>query len=348
VTGRILESLPRGRVTALWPVLAALIITAGLFAAAGANPIEAYRLLIDGSIGSPGKFSDTTIVWVPLALAGASLVVTFAAGLWNIGVEGQIVMGAIGASWAAITFSGPGVLVMALGIVSGLVAGALWGGLAGVLKTRGGVHEIFGGLGLDFVAAGLAIYLIIGPWKRDGIASTSGTAPFREEIWFHTIGDTRLTPLAIALAVVGVVGVYILMRGTMFGLRLRAVGRGRDSAARLGVPIERHILAAFLVGGALAGVAGTVQALAFHHKLVPSISGGYGFLGILIVLLAAFRASWVAPIAFFFAAVGVGATQLELRLDLDSSVGGVFTALLVLLVVLAGGWQARRRRSGEA
>jgi ABC-type uncharacterized transport system permease subunit len=138
------------------------------------------------------------------------------------------------------------------------------------------------------------------------------------------------------------------MRGTLFGLRLRAVGQGRESATRLGVSIERNILAAFLVGGGLAGLAGVVQALAFHHKLVPAISGGYGFLGILIVLLAGFRAKWVAPIAFFFAAVGVGATQLELRLELDSSIGGVFTALLVLMIVLAGGWDARRRYSRGA
>ena len=95
-------------------------------------------------------------------------------------------------------------------------------------------------------------------------------------------------------------------------------------------------------GGALAGVAGTVQALAFHHKLVPSVSGGYGFLAILVVLLAGFRAVWTAPIALFFAAVLVGSTQLSLRLDIDSSLAGVMQGMLVLFILLVGGWQARR------
>ena len=140
------------------------------------------------------------------------------------------------------------------------------------------------------------------------------------------------------------------MRGTLFGLKLKAIGNSMRSSARLGVPSNRYMLGAFAVAGALAGLAGTTQAMAFHHKLVPSVSGGFGFLGILVGLLAGCRAGAAAPLALFFAALSVGSSQLELRLDLDSSVGGVIQGTLVLFVLLATGWQRKRAmtRAAEA
>jgi len=330
------------------PVVLAFGVAIVLLQLAGAPPFEALRLLWDGSVGSAVKVSDTLAAWVPLTLAAAGLVITFAAGLWNIGVEGQIVAGAVLATWVAREVPGPGPVLIPTMLLAGVLGGALWALLAGVLKTRGGVNEIFGGLGLDFVASGMAIYLIIGPWKRAGIASTSGTDLFRPEAWLPTVGTAQVPALAIGLTILAVVLVYVLMRGTRFGLRLKAVGRNARSAHLMGIPTERYTLGAFALCGALAGLAGAIQASGVHHKLVPSVSGGYGFLGILVVLLAGFRAAWIAPIAFFFAAVAVGSTQLALRLDLDSSLGGVLQGVLVLLVILAGGVQARRARRARA
>jgi ABC-type uncharacterized transport system permease subunit len=329
----------RGMVIA---VVGAALVVALLLLALGANPFEAFRLLYDGSFGSMTKLSSTLLVWVPLVIASASLVITYSTGLWNIGVEGQIIMGAIFATWAARTVPGPGWVVMIAGIIAGIVGGVLWGLLAGVLKTHGGVNEIFGGLGLYFVALGMTTYLVIGPWAREGVASTSGTDLFDKDVWFPTIGSLSVSWLSLLLAAASITGVYLLMRGTLFGLRLKAIGNSMTSSARLGIPSNLYMLASFAVAGGLAGLAGTTQAMAFHHKLVPAVSGGFGFLGILVVLLAGFRAAPVAPLALFFAALSVGASQLELRLELDSSVGGVIQGILVLFVLLAVGWQRRR------
>ncbi|MDA1239363.1 MAG: ABC transporter permease [Chloroflexi bacterium] len=314
---------------------------------ADAPPLQTLRLLIEGSLGSQQRIGDTLMVWAPLALACAALVVTFTAGLWNIGVEGQIVAGAIAATWVARELSAPPAVVMASMLVAGTAGGAAWAGLLGVLNVRGGVHEIFGGLGLTFVATGAVIYLVLGPWKRAGVASTSGTDLFPREVWFPTMAALRVSPLAVGLGVIAVVGVFLLLRRTRFGLRLRATGQGRAAAARLGVPTERCLMYAFLLSGALAGIAGAVLVGAQHHKLVPSVSGGYGFLGILVVLLASYRIHWAAPIALFFAIIANGSVQLQLRLDLHSSLGGVFQGVLVLAVLLAGGWQMRRARERD-
>ncbi len=145
--------------------------------------------------------------------------------------------------------------------------------------------------------------------------------------------------MGLLLAVAAVLAVWGLLRGSRFGLRLRAVGRNPESAFLLGIGTGRHLVVAFALCGALAGIAGTVQATGFHHKLVPSISGGYGFLAVLVVLLSGFRAAWIAPIALFFAAIQVGSTQLSLRLGIDSSLAGVIQGILVMSVLIVGGLQ---------
>jgi ABC-type uncharacterized transport system permease subunit len=326
---------------------AALAFGIILLLLAGAPPFEALWLLVEGSFGSASKMSATLLAWSPLLLASAGLVVTFAAGLWNIGVEGQVVVGAIAATWVARSLPGPVWVILPATIIAGAIGGLVWALIAGVLKTYGGVHEIFGGLGLDFVAAGLVVYLVLGPWKRTGVASTSGTDIFRDAAWMPEIEalGTGWPVVPVVLGLVGVFLVWLLLRGTRFGLRLKAVGRNPQSSFLLGIPTNGYMLGAFAIGGALAGIAGTVQATGFHHKLVPSISGGYGFLGILVVLLASFSAAWIAPIALFFVAISVGSTQLDLRLGLDSAFGGVLQGIIVLFVMIGGAWSARRGAS---
>jgi simple sugar transport system permease protein len=327
----------------------ALAFAALLIALSGQDPLEAFRLILEGSLGSEAKIADTIMVWVPLTLAATGLIVTFAAGLWNIGIEGQIILGAIGASLVARQVVASPVIVVPLTLLAGIGFGVAWALLVGVLKTRGRVHEIFGGLGLDFVAAGLTVYLVIGPWARPGIASTSGTEPFPREAWLPALESSRLSPLAVAVTISGLVMVWLILRGTRFGLRVKAVGRNPMSARLLGIPTDRYLLVAFGICGALAGLAGAIQATGFHHKLVPSVSGGYGFLGILVVLLAGFRAAYVAPVAAFFAIVAVGSVALTLRLDMDSAIGGVLTGVLVLFALLGNGLRStwERRRGGH-
>lgn len=330
------------------PIGLALLVSVILLAVAGAPPLEAIELIWQGAFGNSSKLGDTLMAWVPLVLASAGLIITFNAGLWNIGIDGQIIAGGIAASWVAREVTGSSVVIVTLAILAGITGGALWALLAGVLKTKGKVNEIFGGLGLFFVASSVAIYLIVGPWKRAGVASTSGTDLFPKEAWLPTLDNSRLSVVALALAVLGVGIVYILMRGTRFGLRLKAVGRNPRSAFLLGIPTNRYMLGAFGICGGLAGAAGAVQAIGFHHKLIPAISGGYGFLAILVVLLVGNRTAWIAPVALFFVALSVGSTQLTLRLNVDSAIGGVVQGILVLFVVLGSGWRARQGRKQRA
>ena len=305
---------------------------------------ETYRLLLTGSLGSKTKFGDTLMVGVPVIIASASLVITFKAGLWNIGVEGQIIAGAVAASFIARELQLPSGILLPVMIFAGAFGGAFWGLLVGLLKVRGGVNEIFGGLGLNFVATGLVVYLIIGPWSRKGIASTSGTEPFRQDAWFPTVEGFRLSPLAVAISLLVVFIVIFVFSRTQFGLKLRAIGLNSDSSYRFGIPTSKYLLLAFILGGAVAGLAGVTQVASIHHRLVPSISGGYGYLGILVVLLAGYRPLLLVPIAFFFSMIAIGSIQWQLRLGLHSSLGGVFQGTLVLSVILISAMRLIRQR----
>ncbi|SLM11399.1 ABC-type uncharacterized transport system, permease component [uncultured spirochete] len=326
-------------------ILFALIVTTGVLFLAKAQPFAAYKYITLGALGSWDVVTNVFVSWVPLLLATSGLLVTFTVGLWNIGIEGQITLGAIFTTWAMRLLEHSGwnpTLILMLAVLAGMLGGALWAMLAGALKTFGGVNEIFGGLGLNFVATALNIWLIFGPWKRPGVASMSGTIPFDRSLWMPIAqGSSRLTPATLVMAIVGILVVYAMIEGTYFGLRLKAVGKNARSAHILGIPTWQYMMSSFAVCGIFAGVAGAVQVTAVYHRLIPSISSGYGYLGLMVAMLVGYRASLAAPVALFFAALNVGSIQLPIVLKLDSSLAGVLQGTLVLFVVLGQGVRSR-------
>ncbi len=161
-------------------IFAALVFTTLVLVLAGAPPLQAYQQMIYGMVGGPGNFpslysiANVIQAWLPLLITTAGLLVTFAAGLWNIGIEGQIIAGAIFTTGLLRAFQDstvPTGLILTLATLAGVLGGVLWASLAGALKTFGGVNEIFGGLGLNFVATAAILWLIYGPWRRPGVAS---------------------------------------------------------------------------------------------------------------------------------------------------------------------------------
>lgn len=334
----------KGRLSGLVFQFLAFILALGfvslILLAAGASPVEAYKNMITGSIGSMRKFAEVLVTFVPLLLVTAGLLITFSAGLWNIGVEGQIVLGAIGTAWVFRQFVDstlPPALIIGLAILGGMIVGALWASLAGALKTFGGVNEIFGGLGLNFVSTALTLYLIFGPWKREGVASMSGTEPFPDQFALPQLPELRISLWALAIALVGIVIVYFILQGTYFGLKLKAVGKNFRAAYLLGIPTWQYSMYSFLICGALAGAAGAIQVAAVYHRLIPSISSGYGYLGLMVAMLINYQAIWAIPVALFFAALNIGSIQLPIVMKLDSSLAGVLQGVLVLFVLLMEG-----------
>jgi len=330
-------------------IVLALLFTTIILVFTGASPIEAFKNIIVGSVGSWGKISDTLVAWVPLLLATTGLLVTFTAGLWNIGIEGQITLGAIFTTFVLRSLQAsalPPAIILILAILAGALGGAFWAAIVGWLKIYGGVNEIFGGLGMNFVATAFTIWLIFDPWKRPGVASMSGTEPFPDALSLPLVAGTRLSLWSLGVGIAGIVLVYIVLNGTYFGLRLKAVGRNGRAAFLIGIPTGRYMMSAFLICGLFAGLAGAVQVTAVYHRLIPSISSGYGFLGLLVGMLVNYQAAWAAPVSFFFAALNIGSIQLPIMMQLDSTLSGVLQGALVLFVLMVDG--VRRRLTGKS
>jgi general nucleoside transport system permease protein len=329
----------------LGAILVSILLLVLLIVVAGESPLSVVAALWNGAFGTFDQMGRVISTLSILLLCASGLVFTFTAGLYNLGIEGQVTVGAIVATWALRSFGAtdpaPGttqVAVIGLSVLAGAVGGMLWGLMAGLLNVYGKVSEIFAGLGLNFVAQGLAIFLIFGPWKRPGVASMSGTEPFNESLWLSTFGKTEATPVGIALAVIAAVLTVIIIRGTHFGLRLRAVGRNLRASYILGIPATRQLLSSFAICGLMAGIAGAIQVAGNYHRLIPTISGSLGFLSLLVVMLANFNALFVIPIAIFFSTVTVGSLQLPLVLQkVDSSLSGVIQGMLVLFALIGRG-----------
>ncbi len=321
-------------------VLAALLFTALVLLIAKANPWEAFSNIFLGAVSTPIKIADSLVAWVPLILATCGLVITFTAGLWNIGIEGQISLGAIMTTWALrlLQDSGlPPLVIILAGFLAGMAGGIIWALLAGVLKFYGGVSEIFAGLGLNFIATALTLWLIFGPWKRAGVASMSGTQPFDMAIWLPTLTGYRLSIWSLLLAVVSVLIVYFILKHTVVGLRLKAVGKNSKAAIQMGISPSKYMLLSFVLCGLFAGLTGAVQVLGVYHRLIPSISSGYGFLGLLVAMLVDYQIVWAVHVALLFAALNIGGIQLPIMMKIDSTLSGVMQSSLVLFFMLMDG-----------
>jgi ABC-type uncharacterized transport system permease subunit len=333
----------------LLTLAAVFFFTSLVLLIAGAPPFAAYYHILKGSLGSWNKFSHVIKAWIPLTLCGCGLLFTFRIGLWNIGVEGQVMMGAVFTT-AMLRFgveSNASIVFLGISMLAGMAGGAIWALIAGFLKTKGGVNEIFAGLGLNFVVQGIILWLIFGPWRRPGVASMSGTETFPVKLWMPLLEAQRLSPVALVTVMIALVISGLLLRYTRVGLNLKAIGGNPNAAYLYGLKPGRFMLLAMIFAGGFAGLAGSLQVSGVYHRLIPAISSNYGYLSLLVVMLSNYNI-WLVPlVAFFFACLNVGSIQLPMVLQLDSSLSGVIQGALVLATLGVHAWRRQWAQIGE-
>jgi ABC-type uncharacterized transport system permease subunit len=339
-----------GWLTRLGALVLVFIFTAILLLSSNVDPIKGLSLIFEGAVGSWDRVLNT---WTPLLLATLGVLVTFTTGLWNIGVEGQIMLGAIFVTGALRMLEPSGLpsgVILLLAILAGGIGGMLWAFLTGLLKVYGGVNEIFGGLGLNFLALAVSNWLIYGPWSPPGVAN-GRTALFDSSLWLPNIPGTNLSLYALVIGIVAAVLIYFLLKGTYYGLKLKAVGKNAQAARLLGIPTSRYMLSAFLLCGFLAGLGGAMRVVTQEHQLTSMISAGYGFLGLLVGMLVNYNVIGAALVAIFFVSLQVGKAKFEIVMQiqnpgivLDSSFTGVLQAMLVFLFLFMEGVRNRLLR----
>jgi len=317
------------------------IFFALLLWAFGKNPFKAYADIFLNTLGSSYGFSETLVKMIPLILTALATAVPSRIWLINVGGEGQLHIGAIFATWGALTFSSlPILILLPLIAALGFLGGGLWAMVPGILRARGLVSETISTLLSNYVAILLVSFLVFGPWKDPESANYPQTAEFVEAATLPAFGGTRVH-LGILFVMAALFIFHFILSRTRWGLELRAMGVNMEAARRSGIPVTRYVVLLMFIGGGLAGLAGMCEVSAIQGRLRPSLSPGYGYMGFLISWMAGGNPWGIVAAAFLLAIVTAGGDILQMTQGVTGSVVNILMAL-ILFVVLA----RRGRRAG--
>ena len=267
-------------------VLLALIACGLVLLASRQNPISVYHAMLLGALGDRFGFTETLVKMTPLLLAGLGVSVAFKMQLWNIGAEGQLYLGAIGATWIAV-FALPdarGIVVIPAMMAAGMLGGAIWGAIPGVLRAYFNANETITTLMLNYVAIILCDYLIHGPWRDPNGHGFPGTARFSKAASLPRWMPYRVH-LGLVFGLVAAVILWIALRRTRWGYEFGVMGRNDRAARYAGMNITRTIVLVMAVSGALAGLAGMSEVSGIGHQLQRNLSPGYGYTAIIVAWL---------------------------------------------------------------
>jgi ABC-type uncharacterized transport system permease subunit len=328
----------------LLAVLCALAIGAVLIALAGKSPLVAYRAMVHSAFGNVNNVGETLVKTVPLLLAGLGTAIAFRARIFNIGIEGQLQMGALGAAAAGLFLKDPSLIVgIPLMLLGGFVAGGLWAGIAGVLKNRFQANEIIVTLMLNYVAIQILSYVVGGPW-RDPTSTEPYTARFSPGTILPVILPGSRLHAGILVALVALAVTWWLVRYTVFGYQITVTGASEEAARYGGIRTGRLILITMLVSGGLAGLAGACEVSGVQHRVLESFSPGYGYTAIAIAMLGASQPVGVAVAAFLFAALVIGSNGMQDFVGVPVSIVSIVEGLVLLFVL---GTELLRHRQAQ-
>ncbi len=299
-----------------------------------ANPLEAYYYFLIAPLSSRVSALEVLVKATPLLLSGVAVTFAFVAGYYNIGAEGQLYAGAIAAAWLGTVLGGlPSVLAIPIMIIGGFVAGALWALPPAWLRVRWAVDEVVTTLLLNSVMLFIVSALLNGPW-RDPVSGWPQSPAIALSTQLPKLIPRSRLHLGFLLALISALLLWFILSRTAFGLRMRAVGLGREAARFMGVRVERTMLTAALISGGIAGVAGMSEVAGIHFRLIEAISPGYGYTGIIVATLGALNAWGVTIAALFFGLIDTGAQTLSRAMGVPIYLGEI-TQAAMLLVALA-------------
>ncbi len=319
-------------------VLAALLIGALVLGVLQVNPLTAYAALIGGAYGNAAGLTQSAVKATPLLLVGLGIVIAFRANVINIGAEGQIMLGALATTWFALTFrTWPSWVLIPGTLAAGFAAGALWGFIPGLLKARLRVNEILSTVMMNAIAVQLMNFLLrevlIDPAEVAAGTFIAQSERLPAESWLpRLVPQTQLHAGAI-LAVVLAVGVYIFLWRTTVGYRIRAVGQNPDASRYAGIPVPFYQALALTLAGGFAGLAGGIEVLGIHHRLLEGVSSGYGFTGIVAALFGKLHPLGLVPAAYIFGSLLVGADKMQRAVQVLSALVDTLVGVVVLFVV---------------
>lgn len=344
-------SARRSLIATLIAAAVGLAIAAILIAIAGANPLTGFIVMAKAAFVGKIALTETLAKAAPLVFTGLAALVALRVNFWNIGGEGQLLVGAMAAAFVGALTSIPAPLLIPAMIVSAMASGGLLALLAAVLKSRFQVNEAVCTLMLNFIITYVMLALLSGPW-RDPISNWTDSPdilPAAE--WPNFWRGTHLH-LGVLLAIAAAFMIAALVRRTTFGFAMDVVGNNPVAARHAGIRVEKTVLVAALVSGALAGLAGAGEVGGIQYQAMNSISPGYGYTGLIVAMLARLSPMATLPCALFLAGLMTGSDEMSRQLGVPSFLSDAVQGLTLLAVLIASqlsrytvsiSWQSRRQ-----
>ncbi len=345
---------------AAMPVLAmvaALLVGAVMLLLLKADPIEAYAALIRGAFGSVFGLTQSMVKATPLLLVGLGICIAYRASVINIGGEGQIIAGALMATWFSLQMrTWPAWALLPCTMIAGFIADSFWGLIPGLLKVRLNVNEILSTVMMNAIGAQLMNYLLRGPMIDPAGVQAGTFLPQTErvpvQVWLPRLIPQTLLHAGALVAVVLAFLVYILLWRTTLGYRIRAVGQNRDASRYAGINVPFYQALSLTLAGGFAGLAGVVEVIGVQHRMMDGITSGYGFSGIVAALFGGLHPLGLIPASWLFGSLLVGADKMQRAVQVPSALIDTVLGLVVMFVVgsalLSRRWAARRATAVRA
>ena len=324
--------------TNIFSLAAGLFVISIIFLVVGVNPIFAIKEIFTGSFGSMYGFKETMTKAIPLILIGTGLTLAFRAKFWNIGAEGQLLMGAIFATWTGLTFGEnlPSFIIVPMMFFSGFIGGALWGIIPAILKIKYAINEVISTLMLNYICAEFLTMLIVGPWKGTARFGFPGTNNLPESAILGLIPGSRIHYSTLILALTCAVILCIIIYKTRFGYEARVVGENPDAGKYAGINFLKTSLILMAISGGLAGFAGVGEVAGIHKYLgyPASVSSGYGFTAIIVAWLAKLNPLYAVVSGIFFAGILVGGDAIQISLGLPAATVQIVNGTLLIFLIM--------------
>lgn len=324
-------------------VIAALLISAIILLFLKTNPIVAYSAMFQGAFGSINGWSQSLVKATPLLLVGLGVCIAFRASVINVGGEGQIILGALAGTWFALTFPDLPRFVLIPGcMIAGFLAGAFWGLIPGFLKARYKVNEILSTIMMNSIALQFMNFLLQGPMMDpEGIAAgtfLAQSARLPPESWLARLIPRTMLHSGVYVALIFAILVYVFLWRTTIGYQIRAVGLNPRASRYSGINVPFNQMLSLTIAGGLSGLAGVIEVMGVHRRILEGLTGGYGFTGIVAALLGSLHPLGMLPASVLFGGLLVGANTMQRAVQIPAALINAILGLIVLFVSGSALW----------
>ena len=322
-------------VVTLLSIVSALMTAAVIFSLYGLSPWTSLDLILTHTLGTVHGWSEVVRRATPVLIIGLGMLVGAQAQLWNVGADGQLLIGAVASSGIALYSGLPNFLLLPAMLTVAVITASCWAMVPTLLKAKMGISEIMTGLMMNYIAANLVDYLIQGPWRGDSAMGFAYTNSFPLGAWLPLIPGTRICWVMTLAGVIGALIFHAILFYTPTGFRIRVFGQSVPAARYAGISANRVLVIVALAAGGMAGIAGTEEIAGVHHKLLSpdQITNGYGFTAVIAATLARGKPLYLIPSSIGLGIILASGDVITVVLHLPMAILGIFTGLILYFLI---------------